>query len=313
MFGAGAAVWWLAHGCARVPDGQGVEEVVDSGEASSAARDEDGDAGYDAALAWVGDPMLIAVRVPSGFYRIASASGTGVDVYRKDYSGGQPDYVAVVDLGRATVRSFAGAISGSGPDHRVGRKTHGAWWTDAKAQETSGRTLRFLVNGTFFSTSESPTPIAFGLKVGGAILSTGYSKNREYPGLEKVLRIDVANRKTSIAGWSADRFAGAAPDMIGALDPAADKSRTRYLPRTFAGILDQDGNGIMDHLLLFGSAYARQADADSVLRAFGAEQVVMLDGGGGTFVRYRTGSSTSTVAVDTSRSAPHAIAVYSGR
>ena len=49
-----------------------------------------------------------AVTIPSGFYLVAE--DTGVKCYRKDYSGGQPDYVLVVDLKQARCESRIGDV-----------------------------------------------------------------------------------------------------------------------------------------------------------------------------------------------------------
>ena len=46
--------------------------------------------------------------------------------------------------------------------------------------------------------------------------------------------------------------------------------------RTFAGVQDADGDGQFETVLIFNSKTTRQADAAGVLRAFGAQQVIML-------------------------------------
>lgn len=262
-------------------------------------------------LAGKGD-VAWSITVPSGFSSISAASGTGVTLYTKSVSGGSPDYVTVVDLRTALVKSFAGATSGSAPDYSVARASYSSWWTTAESYETSSETLRVLINGTFFSTSEDPAPLAFGLKISDSVLSTGYSKNTEYPGLEQVLRFNNSEDECSITDWSSTVYSGSYPNMVGALDPEADKSSSSWLPRTFAGIKDDDGDGKYEYLLFFNSYYATQDWAESILTSFGATDVVMLDGGGSSFISYRASSTTSTTPYAPTRTLPHVLAIYSG-
>jgi hypothetical protein len=98
------------------------------------------------------------------------------------------------------------------------------------------------------------------------------------------------------------------PEVVGALDVNADKYATRYLPRTFVGVRDVNGDRIQETVLLYSSNYARQIDASRVLKDFGASAQAMLDGG----------SSTGIIVdgqplISTNRSIPHAIAVYAGK
>jgi len=59
---------------------------------------------------------------------------------------------------------------------------------------------------------------------------------------------------------------------------------------------------------LFSSQYARQSDANNVLRAFGATNTAMLDGGGSTGLIV-----DGSTKILTARTIPHAIAIYAGK
>lgn len=242
--------------------------------------------------------------VPSGFDLILSS--TGVQVYRKNYTGGQPDYVAVVNLTTATIRSLTGAVSGA-PSGTVTRKTLSQFWNDAVAQQTPQVQAKLVINGTFFSTASNPTGIAFGLKANGGVISYGYGLNEFPPEQIRIFTFNSLSSFAAIETYSQGIINGY-PDAVGSLHPAADKGPLNYTGRTFVGVRDADGNGSFETVLLFASSSSRQADAANVLTAFGASAVAMLDGGGSTCLIIDGVSYIST-----SRTVPHAIAVYSGR
>jgi hypothetical protein len=247
-----------------------------------------------------------ALVIPSGFYQIKS--GTGFRLYRKDYSGGQPDFVAVVDLRYATLRNLTGAYTRPW-DGSVYRKSMSTFWNDAVAGNTSTRTARMVINGTFFSTNDNPTPLAFGLKSNGTVIHYGYGLN-EFPGLVRTFHFNMGASRSAIKSYATSNFdaAGSDPDVVGALDPTANKSASSFVQRTFVGVHDSNGDGIHETVLTYSSAYARQVDATSVLQAFGANGIAMLDGGGSTGLIV-----DGSAYIAAGRTVPHAIAIYSGR
>ena len=251
----------------------------------------------------LGSPQVkAAVPVPSGFQLILS--GTGVKVYRKNYVGGQPDFVTVVDLRYATIRNFTGSVSGQ----NIERRTLSRFWNDAVAQNTGSRTARVAINGTFFSTNDSPfTPIAFGLKADWWRISYGYGIN-EYPGLVRTFAFDSFYGSSSIQPYSTATFDAGIPDVVGGLDPTANKSASSYIGRTFVGVRDDDNNGHSETVVFFSSNYATQAGAVSVLSGFGTGSKMMLDGGGSTGLIVG-----GTSYISPTRSIPHAIIVCAGK
>ena len=124
-----------------------------------------------------------AITVPAGFNQTNSWQGTGsggtgtaIRVYRKDYVGGQPDFVTVVDLRYATLKSINGAASGAANCQAVATRVlcsntsggcqAGSHWNVASG--TSG--LRVMLNGTFFGPG-NPAGIAFGLRNNGTTIT----------------------------------------------------------------------------------------------------------------------------------------------
>lgn len=223
-------------------------------------------------------------ETPAGFYPVASASG--VDLYQKDYPGGNPDYVQVVDLahgGKVTLRHAGivdlgvggGAYGGNNPTFN--RELMVDAWDDFRIRDSNAFCI---TNGAFFSTDADPTPLAFPLKIDGVILSDGYARD-EYPDQKLMLEIwsDHADiRPLTLEGL----YTSTAPNILGGLSEEANKDPDAYLGRTFAGVQDGDGDGTYDIVLIFNSQTTRQADAARVLRNFGVDKVIMLDGGGST-------------------------------
>lgn len=243
--------------------------------------------------------------IPSGFFQIAS--GTGIRVFRKNYTGGQPDFVAVVDLRSASVRNLSGTVSGA-PNGVVSRKSLSTFWTDARAFNTTARTARVVINAAFFSTNDNPTGIAFGLKQNGGVVSYGYGLG-EFPTFNRTFSFNVGASTAAIGVYNRATFDGTTfPDVVGGLDPAANKSATSYVPRTFVGVRDTDRNGVIDTVLTYSSAFARQVDATNVLNAFGSSANIMMDGGGSTGLII-----DGTSYITPGRTVPHALAFYAGK
>lgn len=231
-------------------------------------------------------------------------SQTGVQVYKKDDAKGNTDYVTVVNLKKGTIRNLIGA-EGT-PNGTVKKKLAREFWQDAVKQNTSSLKAMVVVNASFFSTNDDPTGIAFGLKLGGSTISYGYAIAKEYPGQIRTFSFNPDQGIANIQSYAKETF-DSMPEVVGALDAVANKSAFSYLPRTFVGVRDDDGNGTKETVIFYSSSYARQIDASNVLTGFGASATAMLDGGGSTFLIVSGNSLIST-----ERKVPHAIAVYAG-
>ncbi len=222
--------------------------------------------------------------IPPGFHLILSKKG--VELYRKDYPKGNPDFVQRINLSQgAVIELLHGDISETradkgvygGNDPRFQSKSLTNYWRGLSADNPNA----FCVtNGQFFYMKEYPTRLPFPLKKDGKVISDGYGI-KQFPDQKLILEIwpdhvDIQKlSKTTLYGSSA-------PDIVAGLTEDASKSPSHFVPRTFVGILDQNQDGKFETLLIFNTMTARQSDAADVLKSFGAAKVMMLDGGGST-------------------------------
>jgi hypothetical protein len=246
--------------------------------------------------------------LPAGFYLIKSAPG--VNLYQKNYLNGQPDFVQVINLSQgATVKLNHGGIVnaglGLGPwggnNPTINRTSLLTAWNSLKASSS----LAFCSsNGAFFSVQD-PAPLAFSLKKDNIRVADGYGSATEYPG--QLLMLELWANKADIRTLNKANLVGStAPNILGGLSEYADKSMNSYVGRTFAGIDDTNLDGIYETVLLFNTLYSRQVDAATVLRSFGADKIIMFDGGGSSQLICQ-----DTSLVPSSRTIPQTIAVLS--
>jgi hypothetical protein len=226
--------------------------------------------------------QVVQAAAPPGFRLIESAPG--VQLFRKDYANGTPDFVQVINLSQgAEIRLLHGLVkeerSGAGvyggDDPRIGFQSIQGYYRELK--NLSQRAF-CVTNGQFFLMRESPTRLPFPLKVDGQILTDGYAK-QEYP--DQKLILELWPNRAEIRPLSRDAlYSSDAPNIVAGLTEDARKSPTKYVGRTFVGVADLDGDGVRESVLIFSTKSARQKDAADVLREFGAAAVMMLDGGG---------------------------------
>jgi Phosphodiester glycosidase len=245
-----------------------------------------------------------AQPIPKGFQEILQESG--VQVYQKDYSGRQSDYVTVVNLEKGTIRNLTGSVTGATTG--IKKKLLSEFWEDAVNKNTSRQKAKVVVNGAFFSTNDDPTGIAFGLKISGNTISYGYGIGKEYIGQVRIFSFNSQQASANIQSYDKRIFDSSTQDVVGGLDVTANKYPERNLPRTFVGVRDRDGNGTKETVILYSSSYARQIDADNILTDFGASATAMLDGGGSTGLIV-----DGKPLILTRRKLPHAIAVFAGK
>lgn len=235
---------------------------------------------------WTGvRPAHAQVVIPPGFHLLRA--GSGVQMYIKQYPAGTPDYVQIIDLSQgARLRLLHGPIvdpgvgkgTFGGPNPRFQRQTLDFFW---KQLQTSDPGKAFcVVNGGFFYLNEQPGFLSYPLKVDGRMVTEGYPSDL-YAGHKIFLEL-WSDQALIRPLTSEDLYTSTAADIQGGLSEAANKRANKYVPRTFIGLADQDGNGRYEILLVFNTQTARQVDAVQVLHDFGAAQVMMLDGGGST-------------------------------
>lgn len=248
-------------------------------------------------------------QLPEDFELIRSS--VGVQLYRKEHPNGFPDYVQVIRLDRgAEVHLLHGRVTHHGArsgvygglDARFTSRPIFQYW-----EEIFSLTPRAfcVTNGQFFYMYEYPTRLPFPLKADGKILSGGYAKG-EFTGQKLMLEIwhDHADIRPLT---KVDFHNSTAPNIVAGLAEDARKSPDKFVGRTFVGVADRNDDGIHETLLIFSTQAARQRDAAKVLRQFGAQKVMMLDGG----------LSTQLVCqgkpyIQTERAIPQAIAVLDG-
>ena len=118
------------------------------------------------------------------------------------------------------------------------------------------------------------------MKASGNIVSDGYALN-EFP--DKKLILELWPDRASITSLTQENlYSSSAPDIVAGLTETASKRIDHYVGRTFIGVDDRDSDGSAETVLIFNSQLSRQKDAAQVLGDFGADKVMMLDGGGST-------------------------------
>ena len=259
-------------------------------------------------------PNLAAARsypyeVPDGFNLVLAS--TGVQLYRKNYTKGNPDFVQIIDLSQgATIEMLQGDIidpregkgSYGGPDARLLSRSLPEFWENYAANHPSA----FCVtNGQFFYIKEYPTRLPFPLKKSGMLLTDGYGIN-EFPGQKLLLEL-WSDQMDIIPLTDTALYQSSAPDILGGLTEEARKSPDRAVGRTFLGISDENKNGTYESLMIFNTKSATQKNAAEVLRSFGAEKIMMLDGGGSTQLICKGKS-----LIESERLIPQAIGVAAG-
>lgn len=250
-----------------------------------------------------------AQSLPPGFRLVLTAPG--VELYQKDYPNGTPDFVQVVNFSRgASLKLLHGGITSAG----LGKGVYGGdnptfqklaleqYWADFAGDNPDA----FCVtNGLFFYMPEDPPPLAFPLKVDGALLTDGYGLE-EYP--DQKLMLEIWPDRLNISALTpAGLHASSAPNIIAGLTEEANKRAKKSVGRTFIGIEDQNGDGRYETLLILNTLTALQEKAAQVLRDFGAQAVMMLDGGGSSQLICR---GQSYVASD--RLIPQALGIAAG-
>ena len=245
-------------------------------------------------------------NAPPGFQLLDAA--LGVQLYSKQYSGGNPDYVQVIDLSQgASLKLLYGSITQprpglgvyGGADPRMLSPSLQEYWSLTKAES---KNVFCVTNGSFFYMPEYPTRLPFPLKVDGQMITEGWGLHT-YIGEHMML--ELWEGRADIREQNRDTlYSSTAPDIVGALSENANKRAKFAVGRTFVGVDDRDQDGEYETVLMYNTSSATQVQAATVLRSFGADKVMMLDGGGSTQLLCRSG-----YYIKSERLIPQAIAV----
>lgn len=244
---------------------------------------------------------------PAGFSLIDSAPG--VELYRKNYANGNPDFVQVINLDQGARLEFLhGQIteqrpdkgSYGGPDPRMTSPAIQTYWQNAVQEDQNAFCV---VNGSFFYMPEYPTRLAFPLKADGTLISDGWGIDTY---ADQKLILELWKDHADIEQLTADSLkTSTAPDILGGLTEDANKRMKYSVGRTFVGLGDRDHDGAFETIMIFSTGTALQSGAAQVLRDFGADKVMMLDGGGSTQLLCKSGHY-----IRSDRPIPQALAVF---
>lgn len=246
--------------------------------------------------------------LPAGFEAILSEPA--VTLFRKNYPNGSPDYVQVVLLNQGAQvdllhgqpdqpRTGKGVFGGN--DARFNLESLMGFWSQA---ERANERAFCIVNGSFFYMPETPTRLPFSLKVDGVILTDGYGEEQY---LDQTLMLELWADRADIRPLNAANLnQSTAPDILGGLSAEANKRAKFAVGRTFVGLQDRDQDGNYETLFVLSTQTHTQSGAAQVLKDFGAQKVMMLDGGGSAQL-----ACHGKEYIATGRLIPQAIAVFS--
>ena len=247
--------------------------------------------------------------IPPDFNLVTSA--VGVQLYQKNYPGGSPDFVQIIDFSQgAIVKPLHGQVTelreGIGPyggnDARLRSRTLQNYWQEISSTHP---TAFCVTNGQFFLMLEYPTRLPFPLKKDGNLVTDGYGI-LDYPGQKLIL--EVWPGRVNIQELTPEALhASTAPDIIAGLTEIANKRAKQNAGRTFVGIDDWNADGHFEIMYIYNTRSATQVEAAEVLRSFGADKIMMLDGGGSTQLLCGNKSYISS-----DRLLPQALAIVAG-
>ena len=213
---------------------------------------------------------------------------SGVELYKDNLT--ETQFVQVVDLSKgASVKLLHGNIADTGTGDGLYGGDNPSFERQSLQEAWNGfsglnKNAFCITNGQFFSTNDDPTWLAFSLKRGGVYVSDGYAvagDDEEYPGQK--LMLEIWGNRADITPLTRDNFYNSnAPNIIAGLTEDANKGPSDLVGRTFVGVDDANGDGIYEDILIYNSPHSTQSAASNVLRDFGADKVMMLDGGGST-------------------------------
>lgn len=253
-------------------------------------RERDGNAYFDTSWektgqASFGSTSTLITPISPGFNPIKNSKG--VTLYE---SNDKSDYVQVVDLSQgASIKLLTGQEKGqsqktasySGINPLFQRQSIQNAWNDFSSQNSNAFSIS---NGAFFSFNgrDSQVDIAYPLKINDKVFD-GYGKNERQ---NEKSKLEIWNDHASITDFDNNDINSiknsSAPMVIVGLKDTADVREDEQIGRTFVGVEDRDNNGTNETFLLLNSSAKTEAEASQILKSFGANQVMMLDGHGST-------------------------------
>lgn len=248
--------------------------------------------------------------IPAGFRLVASADG--VQLYRKEYAKGTPDFVQVIDLSLgAELKLLHGGVANPKPGKGMFGGNNAQFYRQALQKYWDALSAKnpqtfCVTNGQFFYMPDDPGPISLPLKIDGKVITDGYG-SKDHPGEQ--LMLELWNNQADIRALSGHAlYTSSAPNILGGFTEEANKRAKQSVGRTFTGVADRDHNGSYETVLVFNTQTAVQEDAAEVLHSFGADKVMMLDGGGSTQLICK-----NTPYIQSDRPVPQAIGILAAQ
>ena len=226
----------------------------------------------------------ITTSAPPGFNPIKTSKG--VTLYE---SNNKSDYVQVVDLSQgASIKLLTGQPDNSGISGANNGKTPlfkkeriSDFWKNFSSQESQAFSI---ANGAFFRKLDGDkSELSHPLKLNSTTVFDGTeSQNRG-----KILKLEINNDSASITDFDDNINSinnSPYPQILGGLkeDFASNlfSQNVQTSGRTFVGVDDRDSNGTNETVLILNSKSNNLPGAAQILKSFGANQVMQLDGSG---------------------------------
>lgn len=214
---------------------------------------------------------------PDGF--VLFMSQPGIEVFRKEYPGGNPDYVIVADLTRRiSIHILAGkpvpAPGGVAPEQAYfERKPLSQIWEEYK---TGNSRAYCVINGSFFNPDIDPTSLNYPMQLAGKWITKGTQQEPS----DQLRMLTLDGEEVQIFPFNPGETPAAAKNnSLGGLAETADVSGDDLIGRTFLATADRDGNGKTETLLILTSKTTNAKDASTVLQSFGAVSLMMMSAG----------------------------------
>ncbi|MFO7539204.1 MAG: phosphodiester glycosidase family protein [Chloroflexota bacterium] len=236
-------------------------------------------------LAFTGPPDGPGGGSLPGFRLVAT--DVGAALYQNDTANDGHQFVQVVHLDRgAAIQLLHGDIVDPGQDEGVYGGDNPLISTQALADVwttiSSEHPHAFcLTNGQFYSAHTSSVRLSFPLKIDGSIVSDGFAIDQF---ADHQLMLELWPHKANIRPLTeAALHDSTAPHILTGLAEDADGRRPNMITgRTFIGVGQPRLDGSYTTIFIFTSRWTRKTEAAAALRRFGAEKVMMLDGGAST-------------------------------
>jgi len=216
----------------------------------------------------------VAQDAPPGFYPVAEAPA--VTLFRKEYPGGTPDYVLVVNLAHhAALQVLTGETSAANDPNAGASFAPQPMDTFWEQFANNNKDAFCVIGGPFFP--DAPFNDRLGLKANSVVRRADNSAGESLPPL---VMLEVWDDSARLSPYTDTAFQQSpAPLVIVGLSPQAERQPQAFLSRSLAGVQDRDGDGAFETVLFFASKTTRQSDAVEVLRSFGAQEIFLLADG----------------------------------